>query len=382
MKTWLPLFVLLGGLGAAVLLIITGPKVQPRESASVKPLVRAVTVAPALHQFNVQTHGSVTPRTESELVPEVGGRVIAMSSALVSGGFFDKGDVLLEIDRLDYEVALEQAHAGVARALSELNNAQKTSVRQKDLVSRGAVSDAEVDDSTNQVRVAQARLREAKAQLSRARRDLERTRIVAPYDGRVRSERVDIGQFVRRGDRIGTLYAVDYAEVRLPVPNADLAYLNLPLGRTSSEFSTQPKVILRANFAGVAQRWEGLIVRTEGELDPTTRMIHVVAQIPEPYSVDDSNAPLAVGMFVEAEILGQRVAGVSILPRAALRGRDQVLVVDDNDQLRFRQVKVLRLADEEVYIGGGLEQGERVCVSPLQNTVEGLRVRIIEAAEA
>ena len=111
-------------------------------------------------------------------------------------------------------------------------------------------------------------------------------------------------------------------------------------------------------------------------------MIHVVAQIPEPYSVDDSNAPLAVGMFVEAEILGQRVAGVSILPRAALRGRDQVLVVDDNDQLRFRQVKVLRLADEEVYIGGGLEQGERVCVSPLQNTVEGLRVRIIEAAEA
>lgn len=382
MKTWLPLFVLLGGLGAAVLLIITGPKVQPRESASVKPLVRAVTVAPALHQFSVQTHGSVTPRTESELVPEVGGRVIAMSSALVSGGFFDKGDVLLEIDRLDYEVALEQAHAGVARALSELNNAQKTGVRQKDLVSRGAVSDAEVDDSTNQVRVAQARLREAKAQLSRARRDLERTRIVAPYDGRVRSERVDIGQFVRRGDRIGTLYAVDYAEVRLPVPNADLAYLNLPLGRTSSEFSTQPKVILRANFAGVAQRWEGLIVRTEGELDPTTRMIHVVAQIPEPYSVDDSNAPLAVGMFVEAEILGQRVAGVSILPRAALRGRDQVLVVDDNDQLRFRQVKVLRLADEEVYIGGGLEQGERVCVSPLQNTVEGLRVRIIEAAEA
>ena len=236
MKTWLPLFVLLGGLGAAVLLIITGPKVQPRESASVKPLVRAVTVAPASHQFSVQTHGSVTPRTESELVPEVGGRVIAMSSALVSGGFFDKGDVLLEIDRLDYEVALEQAHAGVARALSELNNAQKTSVRQKDLVSRGAVSDAEVDDSTNQVRVAQARLREAKAQLSRARRDLERTRIVAPYDGRVRSERVDIGQFVRRGDRIGTLYAVDYAEVRLPVPNADLAYLNLPLGRTSPEF--------------------------------------------------------------------------------------------------------------------------------------------------
>lgn len=378
MKKLLPLLVLLVGVGVAALLIATGPKVQPRASEAVAPLVRIVTVAPSTLQFSVQTHGSVVPRTESELVPEVDGRVIEMSPSLVSGGFFKKGDVLLEIDGLDYEEGLEQARAGVARARSELTNAQKNDVRQKDLMRRGAVSDAAVDNSINQVRVAQAVVREANARLSRSQRDLERTKIMAPYDGRVRSERVDVGQFVRRGDNIGTIYAVDFAEVRLPIPNADLAYLDLPLGNGEPEVSTPPLVTLRADFAGTAQQWQGQVVRTEGELDPTTRMIHVVARIPEPYSREGGRSPLAVGMFVDAQIHGQTLDGVSVLPRSALRGANRVMVVDANDQLRFREVEVLRLADEKVYIGKGLEQGERVCISPLQSTADGMQVRVAE----
>lgn len=378
MKKLLPLLVLLVGVGVAALLIATGPKVQPRASEAVAPLVRIVTVAPSTLQFSVQTHGSVVPRTESELVPEVDGRVIEMSPSLVSGGFFKKGDVLLEIDGLDYEEGLEQARAGVARARSELTNAQKNDVRQKDLMRRGAVSDAAVDNSINQVRVAQAVVREANARLSRSQRDLERTKIMAPYDGRVRSERVDVGQFVRRGDNIGTIYAVDFAEVRLPIPNADLAYLDLPLGNGEPEVSTPPLVTLRADFAGTAQQWQGQVVRTEGELDPTTRMIHVVARIPEPYNREDGRSPLAVGMFVDAEIHGQMLDDVSVLPRSALRGPNRVMVVDANDQLRFREVEVLRLADEKVYIGKGLEQGERVCISPLQSTADGMQVRVAE----
>lgn len=378
MKNLLPLLVLLIGVGAAALLIATGPKVQPRASEAVAPLVRIVTVAPSTLQFSVQTHGSVVPRTESELVPEVDGRVLQMSASLVSGGFFKKGDVLLEIDGLDYEEGLEQARAGVARARSELTNAQKNDVRQKDLMRRGAVSDAAVDNSINQVRVAQAVVREANARLSRSQRDLERTKIMAPYDGRVRSERVDVGQFVRRGDNIGTIYAVDFAEVRLPIPNADLAYLDLPLGNGEPEVSSPPLVTLRADFAGTAQQWQGQVVRTEGELDPTTRMIHVVARIAEPYSRDGGRSPLAVGMFVDAEIHGQTLDGVSVLPRSALRGPNRVMVVDANDQLRFREVEVLRLADEKVYIGKGLKQGERVCISPLQSTADGMQVRVAE----
>lgn len=378
MKKLLPLVVLLVGIGAAALLIATGPKVQPRASDTIAPLIRVTTVVPTTLQFSVQTHGSVVPRTESELVPEVDGRVIDMSPSLVSGGFFAKDDVLLTIDRLDYEVGLEQARAGVARAQSELDNAQKNQVRQQDLMNRGAVSDSQVDDSVNRVRVAQAVLREAKARLSRSQRDLDRTQIVAPYDGRVRAERVDIGQFVRRGESIGTIYAVDFAEVRLPIPNADLAYLDLPLGKVEQEAAVQASVTLTANFAGSLQQWQGQVVRTEGELDPTTRMVHVVARIPQPYNRENGRAPLAVGMFVDAEIHGQTLAEVSVLPRSALRGESRVLVVDANDQLRFREVEVLRLANDKVYIGNGLTQGERVCISPLQSTTDGMQVRVAE----
>ena len=381
MKRFLPLIVLLGGFAAAALLIVTGPNVQPHASQLVAPLVRVVTVTPRAHQFSVQTHGSVLPRTESELVPEVDGRVIGMSPFLVSGGFFSKDDVLLEIDPLDYEVALEQSRAGLVRAKSDLSNERKNHVRQQDLETRGAISDSQIDNSHNRVTIAEATLREAAARLSRAERDITRTKIVAPYDGRVRSERVDVGQFVKRGTAIGTIYAVDFAEIRLPIHNHELAFLDLPLSKAGQHSTTQAQVLLTTEFAGKKQQWQGQVVRTEGELDPATRMVHVVARIPDPYDITSEQAPLAVGLFVDAEILGQTVNNVAVLPRSALRDGNQVLLVDENSQLRFRAVKVLRLADDKVYIGGGLRQGDRVCISPLQSTADGMLVRAIEDPE-
>lgn len=378
MKWIWPILVLLAGFAAAALLIATGPEVLPRDSQAVAPLVRVVTADPRTRQLTVHTHGSVVPRTESELVPELDGTVVEMSPQLVPGGFFAKGDVLLKIDPLDYEVALEQARAGLARAESDLDNAEKNNRRQQDLVSRGAISDAERDDAVNRVTIAQATLREAKARLARARRDLSRTSITAPYDGRVRTERVDLGQFIRRGTAIATIYAVDYAEVRLPIPNEELAFLDLPVGQQQAAAAQQPAVTLRAKFAGLEQQWQAQVVRTEGELDPGTRMINVVARIPNPFVNDGEQAPLTVGLFVDAEIFGRTFDNVSVLPRSALRGGGRVLIVDDNDQLVFRAVTVLREADDAVYVVGGLQRGERVCISPLQSTSEGMRVRVAE----
>ncbi len=284
--------------------------------------------------------------------------------------------MLLEIDPLDYEVALEQAGANLARAESDLNNENKNHVRQMDLIDRGAISDAEIDNSENRVAIAEAVLREATARLARAERDLSRTRVIAPYNGRVRSERVDLGQFVRRGEAIGTLYAVDYAEVRLPIPNIDLGFLDLPLNVAGNELTNIVPVKLRTEFAGVQQSWDGRIVRTEGELDPATRMVQVVASVANPYDQASNRAPLAVGLFVEAEILGREVDNVSVLPRSALREDNRVLLVDNNDQLVFREVRVLRRADDKVYIGSGLSRGDRICISPLQSSTEGMQVRV------
>ena len=266
----------------------TRPRVEPAPPNVEAPLVRVVRVEPRLVQFTVRAHGTVAPRTESELVPQVAGEVVWVSPALVSGGFFEADEPLVRIDRRDYEADLESARAGAARAESEYRRAAKEHERQRQLADRSVASESRIDDAENAYRAARAARREAQARLERAERDLERTELRAPYAGRVRAERVDVGQFVSRGVAIATLYAVDYAEVRLPIPDRELAYVDLPLAyrsQAASEAGTEtaaensPSVRLHAEFAGRERVWTGRIVRTEGEIDPKSRMVHAVARV-------------------------------------------------------------------------------------------------------
>ena len=263
-KIILPLVILGVGVGIAGGLIATGPELVPRPAEVVAPLVNTLIVQPETVQMTTRAHGTVAPRTESELVPEVSGRVFEVSDALVSGGFFKKGDVLVQIETLDYEVALEQAKAGLARAESDVANARKGHERQLDLATKQSTSASQRDDALNRLLVAEAGLREANARLARAERDLARTQLVAPFDRRVRSERVDVGQFVNRGGSIATLYAIDFAEVRLPIHDDELAFLDLSLNRGEK---VSVEVRLAAEFAGARHEWIGEIVRTEGEID-------------------------------------------------------------------------------------------------------------------
>ena len=389
-KLWLPLAILLlGGLGVA-LMLTTRPQVEARPPEISAPLVRVVAVTPRDVRFVVHAQGTVVPRTESDLVPQVSGVVTWVSPSLASGGFFEAGDALVRIERADYEAAYESARAAVARARSEHARARKERERQRLLAESSVASQARIDDAENAFSVSAAELRDTRASRERAERDLARTEMSAPYAGRVRSESIDVGQFVNRGAPIAKLYAVDFAEVRLPIPDRELAYLDLPLTyrRTPGEADggppSGPEVSLRAEFAGRKHVWSGRIVRTEGEIDPKSRMVNAVARVEDPYGADavGGRPPLAVGLFVEAEIHGNRVEGVFALPRTALRDGGRVLVVDDQDRLRFRKVEVLRVERERVVIGAGLVPGERVCISPLVGVVDGMLVRVLEAKAA
>ena len=326
--------------------------------------------------MTVTAHGEVLPKTESNLVSEVAGRVVAVAPSMVAGGFFAKGDVLVDVERVDYEFALEESRARLVAAESELDNAEKAYRRAEELAQTQSVSESVYDDALNRLNLARASLRAVRASLARAQRDLARTRMIAPYDGRVRTERVDVGQFVNRGEMIATLYSIDYAEVRLPLRDADLAFLPLSLARTADE-TPMPKVILRAEFAGTEHTWEAQVVRTESELDPRTRMINVIAEVPTPYEPVGNSPPLKVGLFVEAEIFGIWFENVIVVPRTALQEENRVYVVTKDGRLSFRNVDVLRMTGEYVYIQGDVESGELICLSALANAIEGQRVRPI-----
>ena len=395
-KALVPLVILVAGVLIVGIVVATRPSVEAGPARENAPLVSVIEVQPRELQFSVQTQGTVVPRTESGLIPQVSGEVVWISPGLVSGGFFKEGDPLLRIDPSDHRVELEAARAVVARTKSEFARAKTEIERQRSLALQGVASQARIDDAENAFQVTEAELREQTAKLARAERDLDRTEIRAPYQGRVRSEKVDVGQFVSRGTSIATLYATDYAEVRLPLPDRDLFYLDIPFDLSGERVASDgdptktqpgPEVQLRAEFAGEPRTWVGRIVRTEGEIDAKSRMVHLVARVEDPYgqSGTTGSAPLAVGLFVNAEIEGRRVENVFVLPRTALRtdsGSDLVYVVDAGDRLRFKTVDVLRAKRDDVVIGGGLRPGDRVCVSPLAAAVDGMAVRIVSDSEA
>ena len=383
---------------AVVVLVIFFARRTPedRVQQDVAPLVRVTLAESVPHRFSVTAFGSVSPRTESDLVPQVSGEVLWISPSLAVGGFFERGDVLARIDQADYRVARETARAAVARAKSEHGRAKKELERQRLLANRSVASESRIDDAENAFRIAEAVLQQERARLERAVRDLARTDLTAPYRGRVRSEQVDVGQFVSRGAAIAKLYAVDYAEVRLPVPDRELAYLDVPLVpqiRTETDEPTPilgSPVVRSAEFAGRDHRWEATLVRTEGELDPRSRMVHLVARVTDPYGLEgaleadpeaERTAPLAVGLFVKAEIEGLSVDQAFVIPRDALREGDRVYIVDAENRIRFRDVEVLRTERENVILGAGLAAGDRVCTSPLEAVIDGMRVRVLGDAE-
>ncbi len=395
MKVLIPIGLLAVGGVVVALLFVLAPKPEIQPPGIIAPFVHVQPISAEPVKLTVVTQGTVVPRTESELVPQVSGEVVWVSPALVSGGFFEEGEVLVRIDTADYRAAIERARASLARSESEEARARKELERQRSLASQNITSEARIDDAENGQRVAEAVLREARVVLENARRDLTRTELQAPYAGRVRNETVDVGQFVNRGTPIGRIYAVDYAEVRLPVPDRELGFLDVPLtyrpnrsrqernagtpaasepARTAGE---GPRVELSARFAGDEHSWQGHIVRTEGEIDPKSRMVTLIAQVEDPYREQGDKPPLAVGLFVRAAIEGKTEANVFVLPRTALQQDDRVLVLD-GDRLRFRAVDVLRVERDRVLITGGLEAGERVCVTPLARAVDGMAVRVMD----
>lgn len=380
-----PLAVLgLAALGASAMIAMR-PDVQVQEPELPPPLVRTQAVAPGEVTLTVSSQGTVSPRTESQLVPEVSGRVIEVAPSFASGGFFERDEVLLRIDPFDYEQAVVRVRSEVARARLRLSQEEaEAAVAREEWTELGQGDGSPLALRELHVEDARAALAAAEAELVRVERDLERTRVRAPFAGRVREKSVDVGQFVNRGTPVARIYAVDWAEVRLPLPDDQLAFLDLPLDyRGEDAAASGPSVTLRAEFAGRAYEWSGRVVRTEGEIDPISRMVHVVARVKDPYSRGDDRErpPLAAGMYVEAEIEGLTLRDVAVLPRAALRPDGRVLVVDDEDRLRFREVDVLRTTREALFVRGGLAAGERVCLSPLEVVSDGMRVRVASPAE-
>jgi RND family efflux transporter MFP subunit len=302
-----------------------------------------------------------------------------MSPNLVTGGYFEKDDVLLKIDNRDYRSKVDRSRATVKRARAEDEHARFELKRLQQLVKKRLTSQSQLESALRLQRIAEASLQDASIALVQAQRDLGRTELRAPFTGLVRNEKVDLGQFVSRGQSIASLYASDFAEVRLPVADNQLAYLDLPLGqRGELKIEDTPQVLLSTVYGGQRYEWIGRLVRTEAEIDAKSRMINAIVRVDNRDNPD--LPPLPIGLFVNAKIEGRFVDNLVSLPRAAMRNGNQVLVVDAENRLRFRKVELFRFDQDRVLIQAGLKNGELVNVSPIQTVIEGMKVKPIQQA--
>lgn len=381
-KLLLPILVLVAGVALAAVIINARPKVERRPPAASAPLVRVVEVRLGELLLNVHGQGTVEPRSEATLVAQVGGVIDRVARQFAEGAFFRRGETLVWIEDADFRLAVAQAEAAVAQARVGLEREKaETELALGEWAELGTGEASSLTRREPQLAQARSALAAAEAALEQARLNLARTTVQAPYDGRLRAKLADIGQFVGRGTPLATVYATDTAEIRVPVARGDLGFLDLDLGRGDLG-DRGPAVRLTSGSAGKAQRWDGRVVRTDGGFDPRTRMLGLYVEVDDPFGRHgDGGAVLPMGLFVEAEIQGRRAEAVAVLPRAALRDGDRMLVVAD-DRLRYRAVEVVRTLDDEVVVSAGLEAGELVCVSNLETVVDGMRVRSLRDESA
>lgn len=365
------------------ILIALKPELETRKPKTPIPLVRTIRVETGPQTVIVKGEGTVHPLREIALVPEVGGKVISISPSLVNGGSFGKGDTLLRIDPVDYELEVTLAQAKVKDAESNLQLAEEEAAASIEewRLHRSGNGGPEKDPpplvaKKPQLAAAQARLEAERADFRKVLLNLERTKLKAPFDGRVSQENVDIGQYVTPGQTLATLYSTEAAEIVVPLENKDLLWFRVP-GFTPGRGDGSPAMV-QARIAGRELTWKGRVVRTEGRLDERTRLINVVVRVERPYA---KRPPLAVGLFVAVEIKGRTLSDAVLIPRAAMREKNVVWVIEEGNHLRFRKVDVARIQDRNVLVRSGLNNGEAVVVTPLKAVTNGMTVRTVSGSE-
>lgn len=375
----LPLLVLGGSLLVVYYIVANKPVAErgrPAQQATVR--VEAMRLQPTRFQVELDSYGVVQPRTESRLIPQISGQIVAVSERFRAGAFFEAGEVLVEIDDRDYRAELEIARAQLVEAELRLSEEQaRARQAQRDWERLGQGDAGDLVLRRPQVAAAKAAIASARARLTTAELNLERTRIKAPYAGRVLSKSVDLGQVVTPGTELASIYAVDYVEVRLPLKSRQLRYIDLPEQYRDGQLSSnhQPLVTLEADIGNRVYRWAGRIVRVEGAIDQATRQLYVVAQVDDPYGRNQQgNPPLKIGQFVQARIAGEQIEQVFVLPRGAVRQDNRVLLVEQG-RLQARAVKPVWFDEHYVVVAEGLSAGDVLSLTPLGTGAEGALVK-------
>lgn len=376
-KARVTLLVIIIGVVMISALALLKPKTQ-REPRAAKPLleVEVIVASPTPLKVSISSQGTVAPKREIDLVSQVSGKIVAVADNYANGGFFQAEEKLVQIESADYEFAVVRAKAQLARAEEQVALEQGRSRQAKrEWRDLGDKTANKLFLRQPQLNAAKASLDSAQADLQKAELDLARTDISAPFQGRIRNTVVDLGQYVRPGERVAKVYSTDVVEVRLPLSDREAMLVNLPVNFEDSQAVNYPAVTLRSRVGDISYEWLGKIVRTDASIDVQSRMTFAVAEVRNPFKADigDDRPPLNIGLFVEADIDSRVIENALRLPKEIVyRGRE-ILVLNDDNQINFQTISVLRSNASSV-VAVGIAAGTRIVATRISLPINGMRV--------
>jgi len=390
-KILVPVIIIIATI-ALMMTIFSNPPTSQRSKPSKAPqmTVATMTLTPKTYQVVVQSFGTVKPRTQSILFAQVSGQINKVSKQFRAGGFFEQGDMLIQLDDRDHRAEVKIAQASLMSAKQSLQE-ENARVRQAKAdwkrLGNGKAPNALVLRQP-QFEAAKAQVLSAEALLDKVKLSLERTKIVAPYAGRILKKNVDIGQVVSSNTQLADIFAVDYIEIRLPIKNKDLPLMKLPEEyRNAAEQleandnndeqhnSMISNVIISSDLMG-EQIWQGKIVRTESAIDEMSQQLFVVAQIIRPYDGEyNQGAQIKMGQYVTAKITGREVENALVIPSSAIYQGSYVYIVEGGLLMR-KEVKLGWQNGTESIVTQGLVAGDELVLTSLGQVSSGTPVAI------
>lgn len=376
----LPLIVIIVAFIIAGLMSLTKPDSLELESPNREVAVKTALIQKSQVQLKVKSQGTVQPLTRTTLVSEVSGIVMALAPQFEVGGTFAKGDVLIKLDPADYQVAKQRADAQLQSAKAQLLSEQARSSQAKkewEMTGRPLSEAPVLALRTPFLAEAQSRLLQAQAEVKQAELKLQRTVIRAPYTGMISATTVDVGQYVTIGTRLGETFAIDFAEIRLPMTDKDLSKLGWNASSAEQSIFNKNKVQLKTMVNGENVTWQAILVRSEGTVEQSSRVQYLVAQVADPYNIKGvADRPrLLIGSFVEAMVSGKMIDDVYTLPRHALRSNNRVATVDSDQRLKLLDVDYTYEDQANYYINTGLEGQVEVVTSGMGIMVDGMKLK-------
>lgn len=375
----MPFAIILCASMVLIVLQILAPEPEKKPLKTKAPLVNVMSLQAQDVTFSISSQGSVEPRTKTTLISEVSGMVTHVSDKFQVGGFFKKGEVLLAIDDITYQVALLRAQAQLESAQALLVEEQARSKQAEDewrLTGKPVEQAPILALRLPQLKKAEAGVLAAQADLREAKVKLERTKIIAPYDAMLTSKQVDVGQYVTMGSALANTFAVDYAEVRLPIKQRDVAFLNL--ARINQLESLNIQVDLFYQLEGKKHSWPAKVTRYEGVVDSTNRVHYVVAQIDDPYGVlaNSHHNEIRIGTFVNAEVKGKKLANVIAIPLAAVYSGNTIYLIDQENRLSIEHINILRTDADYAYSTDVYANNRRLILTKMATPIANMLLRV------